>query len=79
MAGEYLHKMNADALINLSVTFNEMGKSIERENLYLMTMATCNALRGSHNEMKNDPRLLDAGNYVFLSKLNSSQGILGGL
>jgi len=28
MAGEYLHKMNADALNNLRVTFNQMGSPL---------------------------------------------------
>jgi hypothetical protein len=65
MVGEHLHKMNTHALNEVAITFNRLGKSFVASSLYLwlreiMTIATCNALLGSHNPMKDNEMLVDA-------------------
>lgn len=65
MVGEHLYKMNKDALEEVAKTFNGVGRTFETGSLYIwlrdmMTMATSNALLGSHNPMKDDPSLMDA-------------------
>ena len=65
MLGEHLYKMNADALNNVADTLNEMNGVFEVDSLYIwlrgvLTMATCNALLGSHNPMIADPSLVDS-------------------
>jgi hypothetical protein len=65
MAGEYLHKMNADALNQVAASLNAIKGTFETDSLYLwirtmMTVATCNALLGSKNPMIEDPSLVDA-------------------
>ncbi|KAE8450494.1 hypothetical protein EG329_006224 [Mollisiaceae sp. DMI_Dod_QoI] len=65
MVGKYLHKMNADALNEVAVTVNRLGETFETESLYYwlrktMTVATTDALLGSHNPLKHDSSLVDA-------------------
>jgi len=65
MLGEHLHKMNAVALSDVAAAINGLGDTFEPESLYLwlrhtLTIATCNALLGSHNPMKSDSSLVDA-------------------
>jgi hypothetical protein len=57
MVGQYLHEMNANALNRIAVTINGLGKTSKINNLYywirdIMTVATCDALLGSHNPVK---------------------------
>jgi hypothetical protein len=65
MVGEHLHKMNTDALREVASALNGLEKTFEPSSLYLwlremMTIATCNALLGSHNPMIKDPSLIDS-------------------
>ncbi|KUJ10373.1 cytochrome P450 [Mollisia scopiformis] len=65
MSGQYLHKMNADALNGVAVSINGLGKTFETESLFYwlrktMTVATADALFGSHNPVKSDSDLVQA-------------------
>lgn len=76
MAGEYLHKMNAHALNRVAVSINSLGRSFEPDSLYywlrnMMTVATCDALLGSHNPINADSDLVDALWYVIYYKTRS--------
>ena len=65
MMGEHLHRMNADALNNVADSLNDIGNVLALDSLYLwlrgmMTLATCNALMGSHSPFRTDHSLIDA-------------------
>jgi hypothetical protein len=65
MVEKHLNKMNGNVLHTVAVTINEFGKTFETNSLYywlrtMMTLATSDALFGSHNPLKFDPSLVDA-------------------
>lgn len=64
MMGENLHRMNTNALNDVAGTLNKVD-AIQPDSLYIwirtmLTLATCNALMGSHSPFKTDPSLVDA-------------------
>ena len=65
MAEKYLNKMNANALQRVSDTVNGFGETFETDSLYYwlrtrMTLATSDALFGSHNPLRQDESLAEA-------------------
>lgn len=61
----HLNKMNANVLRHIALTVNEIGKTFEPDSLFYwirrrMTMATSDALFGSHNPLKFDDSLVNA-------------------
>ncbi|KAE9365750.1 cytochrome P450 [Stipitochalara longipes BDJ] len=65
MAEKYLNKMNANALERVSATVNDFGKTFKTDSLYywlrtMMTLATSDALFGSHNPLRLDESLVDS-------------------
>jgi hypothetical protein len=69
MMGDHLHRMNANALNNVADTLNGIENVLQPGSLYIwirkvMTLATCNALMGSHSPFKTDPTLVDALWYI---------------
>lgn len=68
MLGEHLHHMNAEALSQVANTLNDID-TIQPESLFIwlrtmLTLATCNALMGSHSPFKIDPTLVDSLWYI---------------
>jgi hypothetical protein len=68
MMGEHLNRMNIEALSQVAHTLNSVD-AFQPESLYIwlrtmLTLATCNALMGSHSPFKSDPSLVDALWYV---------------
>jgi hypothetical protein len=65
MIPTYLNKMNANVLRRVALAINEIGETFEPESLFywlrmMMTLATSDALFGSHNPLKYDGSLVDA-------------------
>lgn len=61
--------MNESALNGVAIEINGLGKIFETKSLYYwlrntMTVATCDALLGSHNLLKTGSDLVDALWYV---------------
>lgn len=65
MAPHHLEQMNKEALNEVACALNQLDNVFEPDSLYLwirkfLTVATCDALLGSHNPAKKDPSLVDA-------------------
>jgi hypothetical protein len=65
MSETHLKKMNGNALGSFAAMANGFGKTFETSGLYYwiratMTMATSDALFGSHNPLRDDPSLVDS-------------------
>ena len=65
MVEKYLNSMNTEALQRVSDTLNAFGETFETDSLYywlrtMMTLATSDALFGTHNPLRKDESLVDA-------------------
>jgi hypothetical protein len=65
MAEKHLNKMNANVLHSVALAVNGFGKTFELDSLFYwlrntMTLATTDALYGSHNPLRFDNSLVDA-------------------
>jgi hypothetical protein len=65
MTPKNLQQMNAEALNQVAVTLNGLEKVFEPKSFFLwvrqfVTVATCDALLGSHNPTKKDPGLVES-------------------